>query len=57
MSTVRDEDVPIVQSVQRGLHSMGYSQGQFVINPDSDVSEHAVHDFQSKVLRALGDKR
>jgi len=57
MSTVRDEDVPIVQSVQRGLHSMGYRQGQFVINPQSDVSEHAVHDFQARVLRALGDKR
>ena len=57
MSIVRDEDVPIVQSVQRGLHSMGYRQGRFIVDGDSGVSEHAVHDFQARVIRALGDKR
>ena len=38
MSIVRDEDVPIVQSVQRGLHSMGYRQGRFIVDGDRGVS-------------------
>ena len=53
----RTEDIPICESVQRGLHSMGYRQGRFVVDAErSDLSEHAVHDFQAKVVRALGDK-
>ena len=56
MSVVRDEDLPIVESVQKGLHSMGYIQGRFVIDPDSNVNEEGVHDFQARVIRALGDK-
>ena len=51
---VRNEDVPICESVQRGLHSLGYTQGRIVANPElPHFSEHAVHDFQAKVLRAL----
>ena len=54
VNTVRDEDIPICESVQRGLHSMGYVQGRLMANTKrSYFSEHAVHDFQSKVLRAL----
>ena len=54
--TVRLEDIPICESVQSGLHSLGYRQGRFVVDPErSEISEHAVHDFQRKVLRALGD--
>lgn len=55
VDVVREEDIPIVESVQRGLHSRGYRQGRFMVDGDgTGMSEHAVHDFQLKVLRALG---
>ena len=51
---VRLEDIPICESVQRGLHSLGYRRGRFVVDAGrTEISEHAVHDFQAKVLRAL----
>ena len=52
---VRNEDIPLCETVQKGLHSAGYTQGRFVANRDrSWFSEHGVHDFQKKVLQALG---
>lgn len=52
--TVRMEDIPICESVQKGLHSRGYGQGRLVIDPDrTHISEHAVYDFQNKVLNSL----
>ncbi|MGH6932743.1 MAG: aromatic ring-hydroxylating oxygenase subunit alpha, partial [Dongiaceae bacterium] len=52
---VRLEDIPICESVQSGLHSLGYRGGRFIVDDGrTEISEHAVHDFQSKVLRALG---
>ena len=55
VDAVRDEDIPICESVQKGLHSSGYTQGRFIANSDrSYFSEHAVHDFQKRVVRALG---
>ena len=52
--TVRLEDVSICESVQRGLHSKGYRQGRLIVDQDrTDVSEHAVHDFQRQVASAL----
>jgi choline monooxygenase len=57
VDVVRREDVPICESVQQGLHSLGYAGGHFVIDAEgSEVSEHAVADFQAKVLRALGEE-
>ena len=54
-AALREEDVPIVESVQRGLHNRGYRRGRFMIDrAGSGMSEHAVHDFQCKVLTALG---
>ena len=54
VDTVRNEDVPICESVQRGLHSLGYTQGRLIASPHRPhFSEHAVHDFQAKVLKAL----
>jgi len=51
---VRLEDIPICESVQNGLRSLGYRRGRFVVDPGrTEISEHAVHDFQAKVLRAL----
>ena len=52
---VRLEDIPICESVQAGLHSLGYRQGRFVVDAGrTEISEHAVHDFQAKLLDALG---
>ena len=57
VDVVRDEDVPICESVQRGLHSLGYTQGRFIADPaHSHFSEHAVHAFQAKVLAALREQ-
>lgn len=56
VNIVREEDIPICESVQRGLHSKGYSQGKFIVdNERTYLSEHAVHDFQLRVTRALHD--
>ena len=55
VAITREEDLPICESVQRGLHSRAYSQGRFVVDSQrSDHSEHAVHDFQRLVLKSLG---
>ena len=52
--TVRLEDIPICECVQQGLHSKGYRQGRLIVDQDrTDVSEHAVHDFQRQVASAL----
>ena len=53
---LQPEDIGLVESVQRGLNSRGYDQGRFMVDKDrSDVSEHAVHHFQSLVQDALGN--
>ena len=54
INVVREEDIPLCETVQKGLHSLGYSQGRFVANEArSYFSEHAVHDFQRRVLKSL----
>lgn len=54
VNVVREEDIPLCETVQRGLHSLGYTQGRLVANEERGYfSEHAVHDFQKKVLEAL----
>ena len=54
MTVVREEDIPICESVQKGLHSRGYTQGRFVINDKNTyLNEHVVHHFQSKVIKAI----
>jgi choline monooxygenase len=48
------EDISLCESVQRGLHSKGYLQSRYVVDPDrTDISEHAVHHFHGLVLDAL----
>jgi len=50
------EDIEICESVQRGLHSLGYNQGRFVVDRNrTDISEHALHHFQNLVRQALGE--
>ena len=49
------EDVSLVEDVQKGLHSLGYHQGRFMVDQErSAISEHAVHHFQNLVARSLG---
>lgn len=51
------EDVSLVESVQKGLHSLGYHQGRFMIDGQrGPISEHTVHHFHSMILNALDSK-
>ncbi len=51
---LQPEDVLLCEKVQKGLNSKGYNQGRFVIDSEmSELSEHAVHHFQSLVVKAL----
>ncbi len=55
---LQPEDIGLVESVQRGLHSKGYSQGRFMVDKDRTFnSEHGLHHFHSLVLERLGDLR
>ena len=54
--TLQPEDIGLVESVQRGLHSRGYSQGRLMVDKDRSFnSEHGLHHFHGLVLKALGD--
>lgn len=51
------EDIALVESVQRGLGSLGYDQGRYVADKaGSWFSESALHHFHSLVLEALDSK-
>jgi choline monooxygenase len=53
---LQPEDIGLVESVQRGLHSKAYEQGRFIVDKDRTyISEHGLHHFHSLVLDALGD--
>ncbi len=48
------EVVALVENVQKGLHSMSYSRGRFLVEPArSYFSEHAVHQLHRLVYRHL----
>ena len=45
---------PVIMWLQRGLHSVGYQRGRFVIDAARPhIGEHQLHYFQSRVLQAL----
>lgn len=49
-SILAPEDIDLCESVQRGLRSMSYDQGAFMVNPASPgESEHALHHFHRLV--------
>ena len=53
--TTVEEDICLVESVQRGLNSRGYRPGPLVIDPESGVnSEHSIAVLQSW-MRSAGD--
>jgi len=48
------EDIALVESVQRGLASMGYDQGRYVADrKGSWFSESGLHQFHKRVLEAI----
>ncbi len=49
------EDVEIVESVQRGLHSLGYRRGRLMADPDLKEawSEHFLHHFNRLTIDAI----
>jgi choline monooxygenase len=49
------EDIALVESVQRGLHSMGYRRGRLMVDPGQNEawSEHFLHHFNSLNLQAM----
>lgn len=52
--TLVPEDVGLCEEVQKGLHSLGYRQGRFVVDRSHpEFSEHHVHFFQRMVRDAL----
>lgn len=53
-SDLGPEDIRLNISVQKGLHSMGYNQGRYVIDAQrSNESEHLVHHFHSLVHNGI----
>ena len=53
---LQPEDIGLVESVQRGLHSRGYNQGRLMVDKDRSYnSEHGLHHFHALVLKSLGD--
>ena len=49
---LQPEDIGLVESVQRGMKTPGYSQGRYMVDPSgSGLSEHAVHHFHGLVLK------
>ena len=54
IDVLQPEDISLCESVQRGLQSKGYNQGRFIVDDGrTELSEHAVHHFQSMVAEAL----
>lgn len=50
------EDIAIVESVQRGLKSLGYDQGRYVVDADDGwYSESGLHRFHRQILEALAE--
>ena len=48
------EDVAIVESVQRGMSSLGYDQSRYVVDRNDDwYSESGLHRFHRQILKAL----
>ena len=54
MDNFNQEDIAIVESVQRGISSLGFDQGRYVCDPDDSwFSEVPLHTFHTQVLEAL----
>jgi phenylpropionate dioxygenase-like ring-hydroxylating dioxygenase large terminal subunit len=50
-----EEDVRLCESVQRGLRSVAYSQGRYVVDAArTHISEHSLHAFHRRVAALVG---
>lgn len=50
---LQPEDIALVESVQRGMHTPAFNSGRYLVDPEgSGMSEHAVHHFHGNVLKA-----
>jgi carnitine monooxygenase subunit len=50
---LQQQDIAIVESVQRGMATPAFDQGRIVYNPEgSGLSEHGLHHFHGLVLQA-----
>ena len=50
------EDIALVENVQRGLQSLGYDQGRYVVDADESwYTESGLHRFHLQVLDALAE--
>jgi phenylpropionate dioxygenase-like ring-hydroxylating dioxygenase large terminal subunit len=53
---LQQQDIAIVESVQRGMATPAFDQGRIVYDPDgSGLSEHGVHHFHGLILKAYED--
>jgi len=51
------EDTALCESVQRGLHSLGYDQGRIIVDQQrSGIGEQGIHHFHRLVHRALAKR-
>jgi choline monooxygenase len=56
--TLAPEDIHLCESVQRGLKSMSYDQGTFMVSPNKrGESEYALHHFHRMVQKALNSSK
>ncbi len=50
---LQPEDIGLVESVQRGMHTPAFNSGRYMVDADgSGMSEHAVHHFHGLLLDA-----
>ncbi len=50
---LQPEDIGLVESVQRGMHTPAFNSGRYMVDIDgSGMSEHAVHHFHGMLLDA-----
>ena len=54
---LQEEDIRLVESVQRGMRTPAFTQGRIVHDPRSSANtEHAVHHFHGLVLNAYAGR-
>lgn len=56
-NVLTEEDINLIENVHRGMKSRGYYDGRLVVNTERNyLSEHSLHHFHNKVLKAIGAK-
>jgi len=56
IDNVTAEDIRLCEAVQRGMHSRGFSQGHYIINPDNEnFTEECVRFFHRHYTRDMGE--